>query len=174
MDHEKQIRLLLSENEFLQEQLEELNLTIEKKEEDLLELANRIPESEALLRSKIEGNLIEIQQLNDNYNEAQQKIKTSEIINEELELDFVKEIKEGQKNKAVIKELTSVSTQIDILNSELNETANLYKRVQELKKELSEAKSIAELKIIENEELRIELDELKALFLALKKQKSTS
>ncbi len=174
MDHEKQIRLLLSENEFLQEQLEELNLTIEKKEEDLLELANRIPESEALLRSKIEGNLIEIKQLNDNYNEAEQKIKTSEIINEELELDFVKEIKEGQKNKAVIKELTSVSTQIDILNSELNETANLYKRVQELKKELSEAKSIAELKIIENEDLRIELEELKALFLALKRQKSTS
>jgi hypothetical protein len=163
MDVEKQIRILTSENEFLQEQLEELNNTVQQNLVDLAKLSNIIPESEGSLRSKIEGNLHEIEQLKIQYQEAEKKIDAANIFTESIELDFVKEIKEGQKNKAIIKELISVNTQIDILQNELDETAIFYKKIQSLKKEIIELKSIVELKSLENEELKLEVLRLKKI-----------
>jgi catechol-2,3-dioxygenase len=170
MDYEKKIKALLSENEFLQEQLEDLNNEIRKKDAEIFLLGDGA-ESEASLRSRIEGNLIEIQQLKYNSEKAAQKSAAMEILNEALELDLYKEIKERQKGQAVIKELVSTNTNIDILTNELNEAAALYKKVQSLKKELAEAKSIAEIKTIENNHLLDEVEELRALLKELRLSK---
>ncbi len=170
MDYEKKIQLLLSENEFLQEQLEDLNNEIRKKEEEISLLGDGA-ESEASLRSRIDSNLIEIAQLKYNSEEAAKKTEVIEMMNEELELDLYKEIKGRQKEQAEIKELVSVKTNNDILSSELDEAAALYKKVQALKKELAEAKSIAEMKEIENQHLKDEVAELNALLKELRMKK---
>ena len=62
MDFEKKIRMLVSENEFLLLQLEDINLALKKKDEEIDMLADDI-DTAAYLRSKIEGNLLEIEQL---------------------------------------------------------------------------------------------------------------
>ncbi len=172
MDYEKKIQLLLSENEFLLEQLEELNHEIRKKDEEI-SLLGDATESEASLRSRIDNNLIEIQQLKYNSEQAAQKTVAVEMMNEELEMNLLKEIRGRHKEQAVIKELNSVTTNINILHEELNEAASLYKKVQSLKKELAEAKSIAELKTMENNQLLEELDELRALLKEIRQKKIT-
>jgi hypothetical protein len=170
MDYEKKIQLLLSENEFLQEQLEDLNNEIRKKEEEI-SLLGDVSESEASLRSRIDGNLIEIAQLKYNTEETSKKAAAIEMMNEELELNLLKQIKGRQQEKAEIKELSSAKASNEILSSELDEAVTLYKKVSALKKELAEAKSIAELTDIENKNLKEEVEELKALLMELRKKK---
>ncbi len=172
MEYEKKIQLLLSENEFLQQQLEDLNNEIRRKEEEISILGD-MSESESSLRSRMDSNLIEIEQLKYNNEQAAQKSIAIEIMNEELEVNLLKEIRGRHKEQAVIKELSSVNTNIEILNEELNEAAALYKKVQSLKKELAEAKSLAELAMLENKQLSEELEELKALLKVLRTKKNT-
>ncbi len=170
MDYEKKIQLLLSENEFLQEQLEDLNNEIRKKEEEISLLGDGA-ESEASLRSRIENNLVEIAQLKYNSDEVLKKAAAVEMMNEELELNLLKQIKGRQQEKAEIKELNSVKASNEILSSELDEAVTLYKKVSALKKELAEAKSLVEISEIENKHLKEEVEELKALLGELRKKK---
>ncbi len=172
MDYEKKIQLLLSENEFLQEQLEDLNNEIRKKDEEI-SLLGDVPESEASLRSRMDNNLLEIKQLKYNYEEASKKSAAIEMMNEELELSLLKQIKGRQQEKIEIKELSSVKANNEILNNELDEAVGLYKKVAELKKELAEAKSNADMREIENKHLREEVNELNALLKELRKKKIT-
>jgi superfamily II DNA helicase RecQ len=170
MDYEKKIQLLLSENEFLQEQLEDLNNEIRKKDEEISLLGDGT-ESEASLRSRIDSNLIEIAQLKYNSEEVLKKAAAVEMMNEELELNLLKQIKGRQQEKAEIKELSSVKASNEILSSELDEAVTLYKKVSVLKKELAEARSLVEITNIENKHLKEEVEELKALLGGLRKKK---
>jgi DNA repair exonuclease SbcCD ATPase subunit len=170
MDYEKKIQSLLSENEFLQEQLEELNNDILKKDEEISLLTSNF-ESEASLRSRIDSNLIEIQQLKYNSEEIAQKAAAIEAMNEELELDLLKEKKGRYVEQTTIKALNSVKANNDILSAELDEAAPLYRKVQDLKKALAEAKSIAEITEMENQNLKEEIAELRALLQELRKKK---
>ncbi|MEQ1553108.1 MAG: hypothetical protein ABL929_02955 [Ferruginibacter sp.] len=172
MDYEKKIRILLSENEFLQEQLEELNAEVQKKDNEI-SLLGEISESEGSLRSKIDCNLLEIEQLKYDNDEASKKHLALETLKDELEIELVSEIKSRQKEQVLLKELNSVHTNNEILNNELTEAALLYKKVQTLKMELSEAKSNAELAMLENEELKAERDELQNLMKELRIRNAT-
>lgn len=167
MDYEKEIRLLVSENAFLQLQLEDLT-NIAKKKDDEIELLADDCETAAYLRSKIEGNLMEIQHLNYLHQQVVQKSLTIEILKEELEIDLLIQIKGRQKEQEALKEMNSVKANMEIITDELNEAAAFYKMVQSLKKQLAEAKSIAELKEIENIDLKNEIQELRELLEMLK------
>ena len=170
MDYEKKIQILISENEFLQLQLEDLNSTIKKRDEEI-NLLGDVTESTAALRSKIDSNLLEIEQLRFNNQQASQKQLGIEMMNEELEMSLYKEIKGRQKDQASLKEMNSVKTNIVIIEEELNEAAVLYKKIQSLKAELAEAKSTASMKEIENENLKSAIEEQKQLIKILRLKK---
>ena len=159
MDYEKKIRMLVSENEFLQLQLEDINLELRKKDEEIDLLADE-GETAAFLRSKIDSNLIEIEQLKYYVEEASQKSVGLEMLNEELEIDLLTQMKGRQKDQSTLKEMTSIKANFEVVTEELNEAATLYKKLQVLKEKLSEANSIASLKEIENAELKKEVEEL--------------
>jgi regulator of replication initiation timing len=156
MDYEKKIQSLLSENEFLQEQLEEMNETLAKVS-NTTDSATVVPESEAFLRSKMEMNRIEMEQMHENMRVAREKAVAYELMNESLENDLLFSMKARQQDKVVIKELVSNQTNIDTLSEELNETAALYKRVKALKSELAAAKSEIDLLKLDNGFLREKL-----------------
>ena len=170
MDYEKKIRLLVSENEFLQLQMEDLNSEIKKRDEEI-NLLGDVTESTAALRSKIDNNLIEIEQLRYNSEQASQKQLGIEMMNEELEMSLYKEIKGRQKDQVSLKELDSVKANMEVISEELNEAAVLYKKVQSLKASLAEAESTASMTEIENQDLKMEIEELKALVKILKNKK---
>jgi hypothetical protein len=167
MDYENKIRILVSENEFLQLQLEDLNTEIKKREEEINILGD-VTESTAALRSKIDSNLIEIEQLMFNSRQASQKQLGIEMMNEELEMSLYKEVKGRQKDQASLKELDSVKANMEIVSEELNEAAALYKKLNTLKAALAEANSNASMREIENQNLKMEIEELKELVKILK------
>jgi chromosome segregation ATPase len=160
MDYEKKIQNLLFENEFLQEQLEELNETLAKIEQ-AAPVTKTVPESEGYLRSKMEMNLIEIEQLNENIRVANKKTAAIERINETLENDLLDSMKARKQDKIVLNELISNQTNVDILNEELNETTTLFKRVKVLKSELAEARSEVDFLKMEIRYLREALDKFR-------------
>lgn len=170
MDFEKKIRILISENEFLQLQLEDINLVLKKKDEEIDMLADD-GETAAYLRSKIDGNLIEIEQLNYYVAQANQKSIGLEALNEELEVDLLTQMRGRQKEQQSLKEMDSVKANLEAVTEELNEAAALYKMLQSLKEKLSEANSIASFKEIENVELRKEVEEQRELIELLKLKK---
>lgn len=170
MDYEKKIRVLLSENEFLQLQMEDLNKEIKKRDEEI-DILGDVTESTATLRSKIDSNLIEIEQLRYNSEQVAQKSLGVEMMNEELEMSLYKEIKGRQKDQAFLKEMNSVKANMEIMEGELNEAAELYKKIQLLKASLAEAKSIASIKILENENLKVEVEALREVIKILKNKK---
>ena len=170
MDFEKKIRLLVSENEFLQLQLEDINLELKKKEEEIDLLADD-NETAAYLRSKIDSNLIEIEQLKYYNAQALQKNVGLETLNEELEVDLLQQMRGRQKEQKALKEMDSVKTNMEVITEELNEAASLYKKLQNLNEKLAEANSKALLAEIENEELKKEIQEQRELIVFLKNKK---
>ena len=170
MDFEKKIKMLVSENEFLQLQLEDINLALKKKDEEIDMLADD-SETAASLRSRIESNLMEIEQLKYHNRQTIQKSVGLEMLNEELELDLVKQIKGRQKEQKALKELDGVKINLEVITEELNEAAALYKMLQSLKEKLSEARSIASLAELENIELKKEIQEQRELIKILKIKK---
>ena len=170
MDFEKKIRMLVSENEFLQLQLEDVNLILKNKDEEIEMLADGL-ETAAYLRSKIDSNLIEIEQLKYYVDQASQKSVGLELLNEELEIDLLNQIRGRQKEQHALKEMDSVKANFEVVSEELNEAAALYKMLQSLKEKLSEANSIASLKETENQELKKEVEEQRELIKLLKHKK---
>ena len=171
MDFEKKIRMLVSENEFLLLQLEDINLALKKKDEEIDMLADNI-DTAAFLRSKIEGNLLEIEQLKYDNQQTTQKSFGLQMLNEELEEDLLKQIKGRQKEQKTIKEMHGVKANLEVLTEELNEAAAFYKMLQSLQKKLSEATSIVSLTEIENQELKKEIQEQKELIELLRIKKN--
>ena len=167
MDYEQKIRKLIVENEFLQLQLEDLNNIVKKKEAEIEFLADEA-ESAASLQSRMDGNFIEIEQLKYDHQQTLQKNLAIEILNEELEIDLVKQIKGRQKEQKALLEMDSVKVNMEIITQELNEATSFYKMEQSLKAMLAEARSIAELKETENFYLKNEVNELKELVKMLK------
>jgi HAMP domain-containing protein len=167
MDYEKEIRILVSENEFLQLQLEDLTNFAKKKEDELELLADEM-ETAASLRSKIEGNLIEIEHLSYMHQQVVQEKLGVDMLNEELEIELLQQIKGRQKEQEALKEMNSVKVNMEIVNEELNEAAAFYKTVQSLKKQLAEAKSIEEIRELENIDLKNEIQELRELIEMMK------
>ena len=170
MEFEKQIKKLVSENEFLQLQLEDINLILKKKEEEI-DMLGDDGETAAYLRSKIDSNLIEIEQLKYYVEQVSQKSVGLELLNEELEVDLLMQMKGRQKEQQSLKEMSSVKANLDVVTEELNEAAALYKMLQSLKEKLSEANSIASLNESENRELKIEIAEQRELIKLLKHKK---
>jgi ribosomal protein L30/L7E len=161
MDFEKQIRILQNENEFLEEQIVDLNKEIEAKNIALSEIKGN--ESEAALRSRITMNKYEIEQLQYNATQAAKKLATMDAVYGEMEAEFLQEIKGRQKDKATLKLLNSVQANNQVLNEELDAYAGMFKKVTALKNKLKEASSLLDMKEIECQHLRNENAELKAL-----------
>lgn len=162
MDFDKKIRNLLSENEFLQSQLEDLNDLVRQKDEEIHILGDDM-DTAASLQSRIENNLLEIQQLTFNNSETERKAESVEQLNEQLENELLKVMREHQRDEKQLQEMSSVKASLNVANLELEETAVLYKRLQQMKAELSEVRSNAEMLQIENDDLKTEVAELKAL-----------
>ncbi len=170
MDIEKKIRILLSENEFLQLQLEDLNKAVKQRDEEILLLGDSM-DSAAGLQSRIDSNLAEIEQLKYNNALTEKKAAAVEQLNEELENDLLKEMRARQKDEKLLQEMSSVKVNLDVANEELEQSAVFYERIVQLKKEVAELKSSLELLQLENKQLTEENDELQQLIDLLKQKR---
>ncbi len=169
MDYEKKIQNLTFENEFLQQQIEELNEILINRDTEL-NLPIEGYQSEGWLRSQIECNKLEIQHLQYNMEQTIKKAAAIETMNEALENDLLISYKAHQKDKTIIKELTSAQVYTEVINEELNQTSALFKKVKALKTDNAELQSDKQNTELQNQILQEKLKEANDLLLLYKKK----
>ena len=158
---DKQIQALRSENELLQIQLEDVNMMIEVREEELELLRNRAKEA-AAMQSKLDNNLDEFDQMQRSLGDIQQKNSGNIERLEEMENELYDSVKEQIKYADSLKEFNSVEANLLDTTNELHEAASVYRRMAEMKTQLAASQSNLEIAMMEIESLKEELAEVKA------------
>jgi DNA repair exonuclease SbcCD ATPase subunit len=157
MDAEKRIKALLEENEFLQNELEDANKML---------LANQNTsevQSPAYINSQIDLNKIEIQHLQQQLQEEQQRLHAFQYFNEELEYDLLQMTKKNKAQNDAIEELTANKIHVEVIQEELDGMSDLMKKLRQQKSDLAAANSTIEMQQIENDSLRAEIQEMQDL-----------
>lgn len=126
---EKHLQQLKSENEFLQLQLEDVNVAIKQKEEELNLLRDTVGMA-AELKSKLDSNLLELNQIQSDNAIRDEHGIYSEIRLEELEKELFDTLKDQQKCKDAFKENQSLQASLHDTTNELNEASSIYKMMQ--------------------------------------------
>lgn len=157
---ERQLQQIQAENEHLKLQLEEVNEIIAIREEELAIIRQKMQKA-TQLQSKLDMNLLEFEQMQNTIGEKQQEVEGNSIRLEELENELFRSIKMETNYYNILDENVSLQANLKDTNSELEEAASLYKKVRQLTKELTEAKSNLEIAQMEIDGLKAELQDYK-------------
>ncbi len=159
---EKQIQILRSENELLQLQLDDVNMMIQVREEELDLLRVRAREA-AAMQSRLDNNLNEFEQMQNSLGNVQQKNSGKELRLEEMENELYESVKEQLRYAETLKDFNSMGANLMDTNNELEEATAVYKKMAAMKIVLAEAQSNYEIAMMEITSLKEELEEAKAL-----------
>ncbi len=167
---EKQFQLLKSENELLHIQLEDVNMMIKVREEELSLLRQRASEATAM-QSRLDNNLNEFEQMQHSIGTYQQKNDGHYRRLQEIENELYESVKEQLKYAQTLKEFNSMEANLHDTNNELQEASAVYKKMAQVKNILAQTNSNLEIAMIEIQSLKQQLAEVKALNDALIKKK---
>jgi len=159
---EKQIQILRSENELLHLQLDDVNMMISVREEELDLLRQRAKEATAM-QSRLDNNLNEFEQMQNNLGYCQQKNEGHTIRLDEMENELYASMKEQLRYADTLKGFHSMEANLLDTTNELQEAVSVYKKLAQMKTTLAQAKSNLEIAMIEIESLKEALAEAKAL-----------
>ena len=159
---EKQIAVLKSENELLHIQLEDVNMMIAVREQELDLLRERAREATAM-QSKLDSNLFEFEQMQNNIGNCQQKNAGYFERLQEIEDELYESVKEQLKYAKALKEFNSMQANLHDTNAELQEATGVYKKLIQMKSSLSQTQSNLDIALIEINSLKEELAELKEM-----------
>ncbi len=162
METEKLIKQLKSENELLQIQLNDVNYMIQAREEELDLLRARAREASAM-QSKLDTNLNEFEQMQNNLGNCQQKNAGHTQRLQEMEDELYMAIKEQLQYAESLKEMNSLEANLLDTANELQEASDVYKKMQEMKTKLAATNSQLEIALLEIESLKEMLKEAQAL-----------
>ncbi len=159
---EKQIQALKSENDLLQIQLQDVNMIIEIREEELELLRKRAQEA-AVMQSKLDNNLNGFEQMQLHIGATEQVSNSHAQRLEAMEEELYRSMKEQLSYVETIKGYNSLEANLADTSMELEEATKVYKKAAQMKSMLAEAQSNLEIANITIKDLRAQLDELKAL-----------
>lgn len=159
---ERQIEILRSENELLQLQLDDVNMMIKVREEEL-DLLRRRAQEASEMQSRLDTNLLEFEQMQNNLGFSQQKNDGAAQRLEQMEEELYASIKDQLKSKEKVKDFESLEANLLDTTNELQEAAAAYKQLREMKSKLAATQSDLEIANMEITSLKEELKEVKAL-----------
>lgn len=159
---EKQIQALKSENDLLQIQLQDVNMIIEIREEELELLRKRAQEA-AVMQSKLENNLTGFEQMQMHIGATEQISNSNAQRLEAMEEELYRSMKEQLGYMEAIKGFNSLEANLADTSMELEEATRVYKKAAQMKSSLAEAQSNLEIANLTIKNLRDELEEVKAL-----------
>lgn len=166
---ERQIDILRSENELLQLQLDDVNMMIKVREEELDLLRKRAAEA-AAMQSQLDSNLLEFEQMQNNLGFSQQKNEGASQRLEQMEEELYASIKDQLKSEKKVKDFESLEASLLDTTNELQEAAAAYKQLREIKSKLAATQSDLEIANMEITSLREELKEVNELNALLRKK----
>ncbi len=159
---ERQIEILRSENELLQLQLDDVNMMIKVREEELDLLRKRAAEATAM-QSQLDNNLMEFEQMQNSIGFSQQKNEGASQRLEEMEQELYDSIKDQLKSAEKVKDFESLEANLLDTTNELQEAAAVYKQLREIRSKLAATQSDLEIANMEITSLKEELAEVKTL-----------
>lgn len=166
---ERQIEILRSENELLQLQLDDVNMMIKVREEELELLRTRAMQA-AEMQSRLDTNLLEFEQMQNHLGFSQQKNEGASRRLEQMEEELYASIKDQLKSEDKVKDFESLEANLLDTTNELQEAANAYKQLRDMKSKLAATQSELEIANMEIISLKEELREVKALNELLRKK----
>jgi chromosome segregation ATPase len=166
---ERQIEILRSENELLQLQLDDVNMMIQVREEELELLRKRAGEA-AAMQSQLDSNLLEFEQMQNSIGFSQQKNEGASRRLEEMEEELYASIKDQLKSADKVKDFESLEANLLDTTHELQEAASAYKQLRDARSKLAATQSDLEIANMEITSLKEEIAELKALNEMLRKK----
>jgi flagellin-like hook-associated protein FlgL len=166
---ERQIEILRSENELLQLQLDDVNMMIKVREEELELLRARALQASEM-QSRLDTNLLEFEQMQNNLGFSQQKNEGASRRLEQMEEELYASIKDQLKSEDKVKDFESLEANLLDTTNELQEAATAYKQLREIRSKLAATQSDLEIANMEITSLREELQEVKALNELLRKK----
>ena len=166
---ERQIEILRSENELLQIQLDDVNMMIKVREEELELLRQRASEANAM-QSRLDANLFEFEQMQDVIDYTQRKAGGAEERLGEMEEELYASIKDQLKSEEKAKDFESLQANLLDTTQELQEIATAFKQLREAKSKMAGLQSELEIAQMEIHSLKEELAEVNALNAMLRKK----
>lgn len=156
MSNEERLTKLISENAFLQSQLEELTeLAVSYRRE--IKLLNEKYGIEAELRSIIENNSEETEYLKYQLEKEKQKVITVSKRESAMELELLENIKMETAYYNIKDQQRSDNARILDLSDEIRRTTLVYKNLEEANRKISEISSLNDILKEENELLQYQL-----------------
>lgn len=159
---EKQIQILQSENNLLQLQLQDVNMVIEIREEELQLLRKRAQEA-AILQSKLDNNLTGFVQMQEHIGSSEQISNATAKRLEEMESELYASIKDQLNYADALKGFNSLQANLADTSQELEQASHVYKKATDMKSLLAAARSDLEIATITIKNLQDELQEVKEL-----------
>ena len=156
------LQQLISENELLQIQLQDVNEMIQVREEELEILRNTAAHA-VLLQSRLDMNLDEFYSLQDVIGNQQQDAEGSAKREASLEEELMQSINMETEFYNIKDQFESTKAALMDVQSEMDTLASLYKQIAELATRVAELESSHEIASMENGFLKEELDELRKL-----------
>jgi chromosome segregation ATPase len=170
MQTDNQVRQLRSENELLHIQLDDVNMMIKAREDELDLLRAKAREAVAM-QSKLDNNLNEFEQMQHSLGNCQQKNAGHSLRLQEMEEELYLSIKEQLKYAESLKTMNSLEANLLDTTNELQEASEVYRKVKEMKTALAATNSQLEIALLEIESLKAMLQEAEALNVMLRKNR---
>ena len=144
---------LKHENEQLHKELADLNYLIELREEELQEI-KKATQSMAELKSRLERNLYEFEQMQQHLELNQRKREGAERIVVSMEDEMIASIKIEQSYYQIKEAYNSNKVILEVLQENLKELTDLHHEVATLKSKNTELESSLEIALLENSFLK--------------------
>jgi len=156
---EDEIQQLKSENELLQLQLQDITEMINIREEEIQVLRKKAAQT-VELRSELDGNLEEINQMQNIIGDQQRKAAGAAKREVAMENEIIQSLEMEKEFYTIRDKYESARAAITDLDNELAETSSMYRQLATAISRVAELESSLEIALLENKHLNEKLDEL--------------
>ena len=153
----EQVLQLISENELLQIQLKDVNEMIEVREEEL-DLLRKTAAHARDLKSRLDANLYQIEQMQNRIGEDQRLAAGAARRESALEIEMIGSLKMETEYYGLTDQFASTKAALEDINREVYETKGLYARLAQLTTRVAELESNLEIAALDNSFLKEELE----------------
>jgi dynactin complex subunit len=160
----EQIQQIITENERLQVQINDLNYLLSEREQEIAEL-KKFRSDETALRSMLDLQLDELQVMQNRIGKQQQQAAGAEEREFELQQELTQAARTQQQYSELFQQYTYVNTQLDDVQQELLKVKKRNAMLQQIAVKIGEMESTVE-------NLTIERDELKERLIALERMQA--
>jgi DNA repair exonuclease SbcCD ATPase subunit len=160
----EQIQQIITENERLQVQINDLNYLLSEREQEIAEL-KKFRSDETALRSMLDLQLDELQVMQNRIGKQQQQAAGAEEREFELQQELTQAARMQQQYSELFQQYTYVNTQLDDVQQELLKVKKRNAMLQQIAVKIGEMESTVE-------NLTIERDELKERLIALERMQA--